>query len=491
MISWPGKSTEPAVSMRIFCMNFTLNRRAFLRSISSGVATGLALPVLECMVNSQGRFVSVAQAANVAAPVRYLGFMIQNGAPGNVQNANAPNSFFPVRQSNGTLALNTAFNSIAHLKTDFNQITNLDARILRNDNDGFIEHTNGQRGFWTGKKMRDDGQGAGPSMEWVLGKALGQGVTKYPCLSLSLPRGWSDRMDTIGKNTWVDNGQPGTYLYTPKMLADKLFSGLGAQTDNTADKRNASILDQYMTDTKALQAKLSAQDRARLDQHLTTVRQIEQQLAVVNNLCRPLSGSFVDVPTGGLNAVQQKSITEAVMPVMSQLVVFAFQCDLTRYILFEVANATPIDPAHNPAEDVDNNPSMNDHFWSHDPADRESGTGKSAYYFDQKMKYWATFLDAMKASPENDKSLLYNSISLLGSDVACGNHQMYNYPIIQAGQAGGRIKTGQIIEAGPRPDESVRGTTINNLHATLLTAAGLPTTKFGDDGTGRIPGLLV
>lgn len=470
-------------------MNFTLNRRAFLRSISSGVATGLALPVLECMVNSQGRFVSVARAANVAAPVRYLGYMIQNGGPGEVRDPNLANYFLPTKQSNGTLALNRAFSSIAHLKADFNQVTNLDARVLRNDK--FIEHQNGQVGFWTGKKQRDDQQGTGPSIEWILGKALGQGVTKYPCLTVSLPRGWSDRMGTTGKNSWIDNGQPGSYLYSPKMLANKLFAGLSAQTDNTADKRTASILDQYMADTKALQAKLSAQDRARLDQHLTTVRQMEQQLAVVNNLCQPLNGNFADIPTEGFTWVQQKVVTEAAMPVMAQLVVFAFQCDLTRYILFEVANATPKDPANNPEADKDRNPSLNDHFWSHNGDDRASAAGMSAYYFDQKMKYWASILDAMKAAPEGDKTLLYNSISLLGSDVACGDHQMYNYPIIQAGQAGGRIKTGQIIEAGPRPSDSVRGTTFNNLHATLLTAAGLPTTKFGDDGTGRLPGLLV
>lgn len=218
---------------------------------------------------------------------------------------------------------------------------------------------------------------------------------------------------------------------------------------------------------------------------------MEQQLAVVGRVCQLPPGDFIDLKYGGLDFVQQKAITEAVMPVMAKLVVFAFQCDLTRYVLFEVANATPKDATQYPNEDIDKNPSMNDHFWSHRFSQDSSPTGMNAYYFDQKMKYWATMLDAMKSSPEGDKTLLYNSICLLGSDVACGDHQMYNYPIIQVGQAGGRIKTGQIIEAGPRPLENVRGTTFNNLHATLLTAAGLPTTRFGDDGTGHIPGLLV
>lgn len=465
-------------------MQFRLNRRAFLRSVTQGVAAGLSLPVLECMVDSKGRFFHVAHAANVSAPVRYLGYMIQNGAP--------PPLWNPIQKADGSLGLNTAMSSLAHLKGDLNQIVGLDATFLRNTANKAIEHDNGQRGFWTGKRMADDKQGMGPSIEQLLGQKLGQGVTKFPSLTVSLPRGMSDRQDTIGKNTWIGPRQPGSYLWTPKSLAEKLFGGLStsaSKTPDVANKRNQSILDQYMTDVKNLQAKLSMQDRARLEQHLTTVEEIEQGLRVVNNACTPLPGNYVDISYGGISFADQKPLVSAVMPVMMKLVVFAFQCDLTRYVLFEVANAVPKDATFTAADDKDRNPSLNDHYWSH-RFDTDT-TGMNAYYFDQKMQYWATFLDAMKASPEGDKNILYNSVSLLGSDVGYGKeHWLFNYPTVQVGQAGGRIKTGQILYAAGFQPTSPSGTSINNLHATLLTAAGLPTTNFGDQSSGRFPGLL-
>lgn len=464
-------------------MRFRLNRRAFLRSVTQGVAAGMALPVLECMVDSKGRFFHVAHAANVAAPVRYLGFMIQNGVP--------PSLWNPVKNPDGSMGLNTAMSSLAHLQGDLNQIVGLDASFLRNSNAG-NEHWNGQFGFWTGRRMSDDSQGQGPSVEQLLGQKLGQGVTKFPSLAVSLPRGFSDRNDQTGKNTWINARQPGSYLWTPKALSDKLFGGLSAspsKTQDPADKRNQSILNQYMTDIKSLQAKLSMQDRARLDQHLSTVEEIESGLRVVNNACTPLAGTYPDVGYGGGDWTSQKAVTLAAMPVMMKLVVFAFQCDLTRYVLFEVANAPPKDATLIPADDDLKNPSMNDHYWSH--RFNSDTDNMNAYYFDQKMRYWSTFLDAMKASTEADKNILYNSICLLGSDVGYGMpHWMYNYPVVQVGQAGGRIKTGQILQAAGFQQEAPSGTSLNNLHATLLTAAGLPTNSFGDQSSGRFPGLL-
>ena len=459
-------------------MSFKLNRRAFLRSLSGGAAAGLALPVLECMLDSKGRFFHVAQAANVNPPVRYLAYMIQNGAPLGYAD--------PVVNGNGTKSLSTAFSSLSHLSADINQITNMNATYVSAPNSG-NEHAQSQVGFWTGHPPVN-GVGSAPSIEWVLGKALGQGVTKFPCLTASLPRGWSDRnWDGNGKNTWIAANQPGSYLFTPQALANKLISGLTPTNaaDATDQRRTTAILDQYMTDTKALQAKLSAADKARLDQHLTTVEQIVSQLAVVNNVCQAPSGNFVDVPTGGLSWAQQKAAVEAAMPVLAQLIVFAFQCDLTRYVLFEVANAAPKVADVMPSDDTDKNPSMNDHYWSHRPGMSGDLNG---YYFDTKMQYWAQILDGMKASAEGDKTILYNSVSMLGSDVAFGaGHTWTNYPLITVGQAGGRLKTGQVLSGA---SGSSTGTTINNLHATLLTAVGLPTIKFGSDGTGQFPGLL-
>ncbi|HET6343577.1 MAG TPA: DUF1552 domain-containing protein [Myxococcota bacterium] len=426
-------------------MPFVLNRRAVLK----GLGAGLALPVLECMLDGRGRWARVAHASSVSPPVRYLGFMIQNGPPKPL--------WRPIDSPGGGWSLAPGLQALAHLQGDFNQITGLDMGYLRS----FFPHADGQLGFWTGHPAHSpnrDGQpvaGAAPSVERVLGRALCRGVTVFPSLTASLPRGRGDRYGTRGKNSWIGDNRPGEYLSTPQMLAAQLFG----HVDPRERQRQGSILDFYRGEAKALRRRLGAADRARLEQHLDSVLEIEQGLRVVPKACMRLPDEVQAGDPGD----------DAAMALMAKLIVFALTCDLTRYVLFEVANAPPHDPAAN---------SMDDHAHSHRPESPEN-----LYYIDKKMRYWALFLDAMKATQEGEHSLLYHTISVLGCDVSEGwKHNFDDIPMIQVGQAGGRIQTGRHLH--------YPGVTFNNLHATLLTAAGLPTETFGADGTGHLPGLL-
>lgn len=447
-------------------MPFYLNRRAVLR----GIGASLALPALECMTNSKGLFFRVAHAASQPAPVRYLSVMINNGPPQDM--------WRPTDNPDGTYTLNSGLQSISQHKADFNQITGLNGQFLSS----VFAHTDGAHGFFTGHTMHSppfDGQdqaGSAPSIECLLGQKLG-GSTKFRSLTTSLPRPQSDRYGDSGRSSWIGDKQPSPFLQTPAQLASRVL-GAVAPRDTTEDKRRGSLLDKYMSDTNRLLKRLSAQDQARLDQHLTAVRDMEIQLKVVANTCVAPTGSFPE-RAGNMSNDQIKAYDEAAAPLMAKLVVFAFQCDLTRYAHFEIANAPPKDANFIPEDDVDHAPMMNDHYWSHRPG---WPGNLNLYYIDKKMKYWANFLDAMKASPEGDKTLLYNSISLLGCDIADGAaHSFTNYPIVQVGQAGGRIKTGRHL--------AYNGESFNRLHATLLTAAGLPTPVFGSDKSTPLPGL--
>jgi len=85
---------------------------------------------------------------------------------------------------------------------------------------------------------------------------------------------------------------------------------------------------------------------------------------------------------------------------------------------------------------------------------------------------------------EGDKNLLYNSVAMAFSELGDpGAHLMDNVGLVFAGQAGGKIKTGQAIDATGK-DQS-------NALVSVLQAMGLPDSTYGNGGSGPIPGLFV
>lgn len=425
-------------------MAFRLNRRAVI----AGLGAGLALPVLECMLDNNGLLFDTAKAQSAAHPTRFLSFFFHNGVP--------QKHWAPFDNAGGGYDLNVGLKSLAPLKADFNQITGLQSKCLQS----FFNHTDGQLGFLSGFAPHPDTKvGSAQTIEWILGNGLGKS-TAFPALALSLPWYHSDRGDG-NQNSWIGDSQRADVIHAPDVLASKLF---GIKIDNTAQKRQQTILDFYKDEAKRLNAKLSAADKARLDQHLTSVQEIEQQLKASSGTCSPYAGG--NIPAGNDPG------DELAMQVMAKLIVYAFQCDLTRYVSLWVANVPPKVAGGSP---------MADHDASHD-----YNTDDNIYYIDKKMQYWKLILDGMKSSVEGDQSILYNSLSMTGSDVSWSKeldgHSFEDLPIILAGNAGGKIKTGRHLDYD--------NVTYNNLMLTIVNALGLNITKFGKDSTGILPNLM-
>jgi hypothetical protein len=221
------------------------------------------------------------------------------------------------------------------------------------------------------------------------------------------------------------------------------------------------VLDFVKSDVSRLEAKLGSRDRSRLDQHLTSIREIERQLDVAN---QPPSASCSNP---GITAPSGSPSDEVAMPLMAKLIAFAFQCDLTRYVMFCVGKEMAL-----PGKDYDH-----DHGCSHQSTDPDN-----IYYINKKLEHLGMILGALKASPEGEHDLLYNSLIVNGVDVAQGwRHNFDNLPLILAGNGGGQVKTGRHLH--------YKDVTWNNLYIAMFNILGLNVATFGIDGTGPLPGL--
>ena len=113
------------------------------------------------------------------------------------------------------------------------------------------------------------------------------------------------------------------------------------------------------------------------------------------------------------------------------------------------------------------------HDLSHhsDKAEKYEPYSKINRWHSEQLAY---FLDKLKSIKEGDRTLLDNSMILFGSSMSDGNrHDPNNLPIVLAGNAGGKIKSGRHIACA-------KHTPLCNLYVSMLEQMGTPVEKFGD-----------
>ncbi|MBC7660632.1 MAG: DUF1552 domain-containing protein [Chitinophagaceae bacterium] len=439
-------------------MAISLNRRAVIK----GVGAGLALPLLDCMMDSRGLLIGTAKGEDATAmKLRYFAFVIHNGSPDDMWAKTA---------SNGSYTQGIALQPLndAGLARDFNQIMGLTAKHLFNDTlVDLITHQAGQLGFLTGRIPKRIaprlGAATGRSIDMVMGDLQGK-----PAIATTMPRTGQDR-NVNTQMSWAADGQQSPMNLSPQELAvtlgilDKdgnvLTPGPVSVTTSTKQK---NILDFLKDDANRLRAKLGAADKARLDQHLTSVAELQK--AVVSSMTTTVSTKYPDAVPRGTPS------DDVALDAMVKLITYAFVTDKTRSVSFDVGNATP----HFVQRDCD------DHEFSHLGG---QNLEQKQYYIQEKIRYFAKFLTAFKNATEGGSNILYNSACIFGSDISDGDrHNLDNARILQAGNAGGKIVTGRMLD--------YPGINFNNFHVSMLKAMGFDNKQFGTDSTGPLMGLV-
>jgi hypothetical protein len=207
-----------------------------------------------------------------------------------------------------------------------------------------------------------------------------------------------------------------------------MFGDPGTPTQRISRLREKeSMLDSVLEETKSLQASIGVHDNAILDEYLTNVRRVEQQLKKMETRSNALA-------TAGDAPVGTPEDFDAHMTVSYDLLHLAFQGDMTRVFSFMVGHeATGRSYAHVGVKEPHHSTSHH----KNTPESLEQYARIGAYH----MVKLGEFLAKLKATPDGDHTLLDSSMIYFGAGMSNGLlHDRHNVPAILVGKAGGRLE---------------------------------------------------
>src|SRR5215212_646400 len=438
-----------------------LPRRTFLR----GVGATLALPLLDAMVPA-----ATALAATPASPVRRLGFVfmpmgcdITRWTPPTVAGSDKLEKLSPILES------------LEPVKRHVCVLSNME---LQNAYPG--THATSNAAFLSAARAKHTESSdyyLGTTVDQIAAQQIGR-QTQRPSLEMAM-----DMLQVVGQ---CDNGYACVYQNNlswsspttplpaeahPRLVFESLFGEGGTKVDRQAAlKRRASLLDFVKDDISRLGNTLGPADRAKVDQYLEAVRDVERRIQKAERDVAENPLPDLDRPVGVPASYAEHA------RLMFDLQVLALQGDVTRVITFQLARETSnrtypevgVSDPHHPLSHHGN-----------DPAKIARMAKINAFH----VSLFAEFLGKLAATKEGDGTLLDHSLYLYGSGMGNPNvHDHLNLPILVAGGAAGGMKGGRHVRFD-------RPTPLANLHLTLLDKAGVRLDRFADS-SGKLDELF-
>jgi hypothetical protein len=312
----------------------------------------------------------------------------------------------------------------------------------------------------------------GITVDQIAAREIGQD-SQIPSLEVSTEEqggeGSCDRNYGCSYGKTIAFRTPSTPLpmeYNPRKLFQQLFGqGDTAQERTVLMREDQSLIDLVRHDAADLGRTLGPQDRARLDDYLSTIREVERRVQKL--AARDLSRmQLPDAPLGIPPQFNEH------MELMFDLIALSLQANLTRIVTYMMAAEVSNQPysfigvsdAFHPLSHHQNNPAK---------------MGRLAKVQAYNTGLFAKFVGKLKQMPNGDGSMLDHSLILFGSNMSNSNlHDHFPLPTAVVGGACGKLKGNQHLRC---PDR----TPIANLHVALLNRVGIPTQSFGDS-TGEL-----
>ena len=449
----------------------SLSRRHFLR----GAGMCLALPVLESLLPASSLAGVVGgQAGGLAttptgAPLRAAYVYFPNGA--------IQSNWWP--EGTGlNYKLNATLQPLEPVREYIRVLGGLDHACAVGGVDGGGDHARANSVFLSGARAKKSATDIhlGISIDQVMAHEVGH-LTRVPSLELTCDDTRrssacdSDYACAYQYNiSWSSPTTPVTAEGNPRLAFERLF-GTGAPGQRAANSKRRelaqkSVLDFVLDDARSMQKRLASNDKAKLDQYLTGVRDIEARIQKAERFG---AAHDPDMETpAGVPSDQAEYVA-----MMFDLMVMAFQTDSTRVASFCLAH------------DGDNRSFSHigipegHHDLSHhqgDP-DRVAKVAKIDVWYVQQF---AKFLTKLRDIKDVDgKSLLHNSMIVYGSGDADGNvHSHSNLPIVLAGGGGGTL--------APLGYARYQSTPACNLFLSMADRMGIKSLDRFGDSTGRI-----
>jgi uncharacterized protein DUF1552 len=437
-----------------------LGRRAF---ISASGAAVISLPLFEAFEPK------LARAAS-GIP-RFIGFYVANGKH---------MAAWKPATDGADYALTPTLMPLSDLKKKFMVITGLENKGAQRQVGG--DHARGTGSYFTctnihtASEISSGSPPNGISVDQVMADQVGKS-SRIASLQLGLTNVGRDQgygSEFIQNISFDMNGKFKPKTIVASSAFDTLFQGFDP-TASAADverrnKLKASVLDFAVEQAKALSPTISRSDNIKLDQYMTSVRELEQRLQS--------SGSGAAACAGATKPSNPTAIPDQVKAMMD-VMVLGLQCNITRVITYMLGNGG--DGA------ISGFPWLNISDHHHAIAHHQNLQAN----FDKLMKVnlWeiqelAYLLGKLDAIDEGGSTLLDNTLVLYSSEISDGNRHNHNdLPVLLAGGGNLGINTGQHLRFDKQP--------IATLFLSLIQAMGATSvTKFGDDGTAPLSGLM-
>ncbi|MBK5291525.1 MAG: DUF1552 domain-containing protein [Acidobacteriia bacterium] len=442
----------------MFLTKKAIPRRTLLRSAPAA----LALPLLDAMIPA-----ATAWAATPAKPVKRIGFVFI--PMGSDQTRWTPHGQGKLDE------LSPILNPLQPVKDQVTVITNM---RLPNAYPG--THDTSNSAFLSAARAKHTDSSdyfSGTTADQIAAKQMGR-ETQVASLQLAMDLNpvagvCNNGYSCVYQNclSWSSPTTPLPSEAHPRVVFERLFGeGGNAGARGSALRRQASLLDSFTQHIATLKRRVGAADRARLDQYLDSVREVEREIQRAEQAVAGNKAPDLERPVGVPAAFADHA------KLMFDLQILAFQADITRVIAFqftrEQSNRTypeiGVRDPHHPTSHHGN-----------DPVKVAQIAKINTYH----VSLFSEFLQRMKATPDGGGSLLDHSVYLYGSGM--GNpslHDHENLPILVAGGAATGLKGGRHIRCE-------KGTNLANLHLTLLDRVGVHLDSFVDS-TGKVEDLF-
>jgi len=438
-----------------------LPRRLFLR----GMGTAVALPFLDAMVPARAFGAALAKP-----PVRLAFLYVPNGVIMNHWNPDYDGKL---------TTLPRILKPLEPHKDDILLLGNLTHNGGRALLDGGGDHARATGGYLTGCQPRKTTTEikTGISCDQVIANKIGS-QTRFPSLELGMEAPQQAGNCDSGYScaytnnlSWKNESQPLPPTLDPRALFERLFGDDAEMTPQARALRSefrSSVLDFVSEDTKRLEGRVGPADKRKLDEYLTSIREVEVRIGKTEKENAEID-PHMEKPLGAPADFGEH------FKMMSDMLTIAFQADLTRVSTFLLAregssrayHEIGVSDGHHGLTHHRNNPDM-----------IEKVAQINCYH----LREFTAWIEKLKSIKEGDGTLLDHSMIVYGSGISDGNrHTHEDLPTVIAGRGGNFIKPGRRVIYR-------RETPICNLYMTLMDRMGVNVDHFGD-ATGALQGV--
>jgi hypothetical protein len=447
-----------------------LSRRALIRGLGS---VAIALPFLDAMIPQSliGSAEAAARASKAMPKNRFSLLYYPNGLESSAWYPKGPGADYDLT--------GTSMEPLKRHQKDFLLLGNMSVPMALYDAAG--DHAKAIGCYGTGvriKKTASDDIQCAISFDQVMVNHIGN-RTRFPSLELGLDYG---RMEggcdpgyaCIYSNnvSWKDASTPAIKEVNPRVVFDRLFGNAAAsdhqgEANDQQETYNRSILDYTKESLNQINAQLGKDDIHRVDEYLTSVREIEHRMDA--------PPSDLKLPKGVVRPTRVPETFKEHFRLMTDLQILAFQMDATRISTFMLG----VEQSRRTYGEI--GIPEEHHGLTHHAGDRVK-MAKVIKIDTYMAEQFAYYLDKMKSVKENGKPMLDNAIVLLGNgNGTASKHDHDNCLTVLAGKGGGTLDPGRYIIY---PE----GTPMSNLWLSLMDRMETKVERHGDS-TGRLQGL--